>query len=427
MMKLDNKEYFHALQVKPQKCVACMKCVRVCPTEALRVRNGSVQLDHSRCIDCGRCISACKYGALLPWSDPLGIIQEKKYNIAIISSSFAGQFSPNVNFRTAKNSLFQLGFDEVLEESMLADQYALMIAKYLKDHPDIRPVLSSKCPAVVRLIQVRFPALLPNLLHLESPMNMLAMFSRKKISREKNIPNDDISIFQIVPCISQVTAVHQPEGSIATQVNGAISIQEVFGKALEVLPQSMKDNNEVDIYTSGLSWAVSRMEANDLDKKNIRSLSVSGIPNVIEILLKIENHQIDKYDFIVLHSCTEGCVGGVLNVENPFVASSRIRHIINTEHNKVFHDHEIENMYNKGDFKVQPLEGRSIMKLSDNIRTALEKMKQIHKINAALPGLDCSACGSPTCLTLAEDIVDGKASLEDCVVLLRKKIKNNKK
>jgi len=424
---MDNeKKYFHALQVKTQKCVACMKCVRVCPTQALRIRDGKVQLDETRCIDCGRCITACKYGALIPWSDTMEIIDNKKYKVAILSTAFAGQFSDKVNYSTAKKAVYHLGFDEVLEESMIIEQYSCMIRQYLKEHPQIRPVLSSNCPAVVRLIQVRFSSLLPNLLHLESPMSMLGMYFRQKLVKEKNIPDEDIGIYQIVPCISQVTAVHQPEGNIAEIENGAISIQEVFGHALEVLPEAASDNQEIDVYTKGLSWAVSRMGAADLDDGNIRTLAVCGIPNVIEILLKIENQQIDPYDFIMLHSCTGGCVGGVLNVENPFIASSRIRHIISTEKNTKFEDELVCEMFKNKEFDVTPLEGRSIMKLSSDIKSALEKMKKIHQINATLPGLDCSACGSPTCLTLAEDIVDGKATVEDCIVLLRKKVKHKK-
>ncbi len=295
-MKDESKKYFHALQVKTQKCVGCMKCVRVCPTEALRIRNGKVQFNDSRCIDCGRCISACKYGALLPWSDNLEIIEDKKYKVAILATSYAGQFSDNVSYRTAKKALFHLGFDEVIEESMISEQYGWMIREYLKDHPEIRPVLSSNCPAVVRLIQVRFPALLPNLLLLESPMTVLDMYYRQKISAEKNISDKDIGMYQIVPCISQVTAVHQPEGNITKIENGAISIQEVFGEVLVALPDAVQDKREIDVHTKGLSWAVSRMEAADLDDGTIKTLAVCGIRNVIDVLLKIENQQIDHYD-----------------------------------------------------------------------------------------------------------------------------------
>lgn len=364
----------------------------------------------------------------MPWSDDFDQVRNQSdYKVAIVSTAFSGQFSDHIGYRNALIALRQLGFNEVLEESMISEHYGHMIRQYLKDHPQIRPILSSNCPAVVRLIQVRFPSLLPNILHLESPMTVLALYYRQKLEKEKALNNRQIKIYQIVPCISQVTAVHQPEGNIKDIVNGAISVQDVFGRIMEILPDAVKDSHAVDIHAKGLSWAIARMEAADVDDGRIKSLAVSGIPNVIEVLLKIENQQIDPYDFIVLNNCTAGCVGGVLNVENPFIASSRIRHIINTEDNTEFYDENIKKMFNRGDFDVEPLEGRSIMKLSTDIKSSLEKMKKIMLINNELPGLDCSACGSPTCLTLAEDIVEGKATLEDCVVLLRKKIKDDKK
>ncbi|MCF7919754.1 MAG: 4Fe-4S binding protein [Candidatus Cloacimonetes bacterium] len=424
-----EKKYFHALQVKTEKCVACMKCVRVCPTQALRIRNGKVALDEDRCIDCGRCLSACQFGALLPWSDKLDIIKNKKYKVAVLSSSYAGQFSEHISYATAKKALLQIGFDEVIEESMVTELFGMMLHKYLQNSPEIRPVLSSSCPAVVRLIQVRFPSLLPNLLHLESPRSIVAMYYRQKLIKEKKLAAEDIGIYLIVPCIAQVTAVHQPEGKFSNLEDGAISIQNVFGEALEVLKQAVQDKRPMDIHTRGLGWAISRNAASDLEENKIKTLSVCGIPNVIEVLLKIENQQIDHYDYIVLDSCTVGCVGGVLNIENPFIAASRIRHIMNKEEAASFESQEILDMFEKGKFGVEQLEGRSIMKLSSDIKSALEKMKRIHQINAELPGLDCSACGSPTCITLAEDIVEGKSTIEDCVVLLRKKMrpKNNTK
>lgn len=418
-----KKKYFHALQVKPEKCVACMKCVRVCPTQALRIRNGRVTMDEDRCIDCGKCISACKYGALVPWSDDLSIIKSKKYKVAVISNSFAGQFSENVDYRTAKRALLHVGFDEVIGESQISRSYIEMVHKYIKDNQDSKPILASSCPAIVRLIQVRFPSLLPNLLHLESPRTMIAMSYRQKLMQEKGLASEDIGIYMIVPCIAQVTAVHQPEGKDETISDGAISIQKVFAEALEVIKDASKDETEMPVNTPGLDWAISRRAASDIEDCNTRTLSVCGVDNVIEVLLKIENHQIDRYDYIVLDSCTVGCAGGVLNIENPFITASRIRHILRKEEIAQLDVKNVMKMYQQGRFDVVPLEGRSIMKLSSDIRTALEKMKKIHQINAELPGLDCSACGSPTCVALAEDIVEGKSTIEDCVVLMRKKMR----
>lgn len=40
-----------------------------------------------------------------------------------------------------------------------------------------------------------------------------------------------------------------------------------------------------------------------------------------------------------------------------------------------------------------------------------------------MPGLDCGACGAPSCQCLAEDIVQGKANEIDCIFKLRSSVK----
>ena len=48
---------------------------------------------------------------------------------------------------------------------------------------------------------------------------------------------------------------------------------------------------------------------------------------------------------------------------------------------------------------------------------ALEKMSHLEEIAQKLPGIDCGACGAPTCRALAEDIVMNRAKYSDCLLL----------
>jgi len=134
----------------------------------------------------------------------------------------------------------------------------------------------------------------------------------------------------------------------------------------------------------------------------------------------VEDHYLDQYDYIVMRSCTNGCVGGCLNVENPFVAMSRIKKMIKDGEARLIDLQGMEKLYEDGEFDVAPLAPRPIMELDKDIKNAIKKMKRINEFLTMLPGLNCSACGSPTCYALAEDIVQGKASIEDCVVLLKR-------
>jgi len=419
-MTVSEKKYYHAIQIISDNCTGCTACVRVCPTEAIRVRDGKAHIDTTRCVDCGNCVTICPFHAILPKSDHFEIIHNFKYKVAVISSSFAGQFTEDIPYATAKQALLELGFDEVAEEAMVTEFMIGLIRDYIRQHKEIRPILSSNCPAVVRLIQVKYPSLLPNILHQEAPMSILTRYLREKIQAEKGLNDNDIGIFLIVPCVAHVTAVHQPEGAYKHLQDGAFSVGMIYGKIRERLRKMNGEQQQIETYEQGLTWALAGVEAEMVDCEDIRALSVNGMDNVIEILSKVEDHYLDQYDYIVLRSCTNGCVGGCLNVENPFVATSRIKKMIKNAKHKDIDMTELKELYKDGEFTVVPLESRSVMELDKDIKQAIQKMKKLNEILVMLPGLNCCACGSPSCYALAEDIVCDKASIDDCVVLLKR-------
>ncbi len=418
-MNIKGSKYFHAIQILEDNCTGCTACVRVCPTEAIRVRNRKATIDPNRCVDCGNCITVCEFHAIIPSSDPFDIIENFKYRVAIISSSFFGQFTEDVSYSAAKQAVLQLGFEEVFEEAIVTDFMVSIIRQYIRDNQDLRPILSSNCPAVVRLIQVKYPSLLPNLLHQEAPMSILTRYLRDRISRQQKLSDEDIGIFLIVPCVAHVTAVHQPEGAYKHLQDGAFSTGMIYGKVREILKDIQNHPTDIDTFPHGLSWALSGVQAELVGTDDIRALSVNGVENVMDILSRVEDHYLDQYDYIVLRSCTNGCVGGCLNVENPFVAMSRIKKMSKEKDSREIHVEELELLHAQGEFGVSPLAPRPIMELDKDIKKAIKKMKKINEFLTMLPGLNCSACGSPTCYALAEDIVLGKASIDDCVVLKR--------
>lgn len=67
--------YIHSVRFVPSKCKGCVTCVKACPTDAIRVRNGKAELIAARCIDCGECMRRCAYHAVEAYSDKLEEIQ----------------------------------------------------------------------------------------------------------------------------------------------------------------------------------------------------------------------------------------------------------------------------------------------------------------------------------------------------------------
>ncbi|MGI6141044.1 MAG: [Fe-Fe] hydrogenase large subunit C-terminal domain-containing protein [Caldicoprobacterales bacterium] len=415
-------EYYHSVTLNKSKCMGCTNCIKGCPTEAIRVRDGKARIIDERCIDCGECIRACPYHAKIAVTDPLSILDRYQYKIALPAPTLFGQFKKLKNCDKVLAALKRLGFDYVFEVAKGADVVTQLIKEKLAV-PDIKkPLISSACPATVRLIQVRFPNLLDHLIRIESPMEIAAQMAKDEASRRLNIPLQEIGAFFITPCAAKMTSIRNPIGNEVSHVDGAISILDVYGPIASYL--KIPDNTEKlqQATGAGLSWAVTGGEGQSLGIDNY--LSVDGIRNVIPVLEEIENNKMTDLDFFEGLSCAGGCVGGPLTFENGYVAKNRIRLLAKGIRNKPPADSDIEYIKEHIQWQLQKnIIEKPVMKLDHDIVAAIQKMETMERINKNLPGLDCGSCGSPSCRTLAEDIVRGNASEMDCVFKLREKVK----
>ena len=84
--------YNHSVLLDISKCKGCTHCLKRCPTEAIRIRNGHAQINAQSCIDCGECIRLCPYNAKTATCDKLESIMDYRYTIALPPPSLYGQF-----------------------------------------------------------------------------------------------------------------------------------------------------------------------------------------------------------------------------------------------------------------------------------------------------------------------------------------------
>ncbi|NMA65864.1 MAG: 4Fe-4S binding protein [Clostridiaceae bacterium] len=418
-----DQAYFHSVTLKKEKCKGCTNCIKHCPTEAIRVRNGKAMIIAERCIDCGECIRVCPYHAKKAVTDPLEIIQNYKYKIALPAPSLYGQFGPNFSRPQIVNALRKMGFDYVYEVARAAEIVTNATIDYMKNDKVKRPIISSACPAVVRLVQVSFPSLIENLLKIESPMEVAATLSKQEVNKRYGIPVEDVGVFFISPCAAKVTSVKSPYEDKVSKVDGVLSFKDIFIPILEIMKKDSQGKKEPFSLSSaiGVAWAGTGGESDALNKG--RRIAVHGINNIIAILEQAAQDKLEDIDFIEALACPEGCLGGPLTVENPFIAKVNLKNEIeNIRKNQAHSVHKIDNVQ-KLVWK-STVEYRPIMKLDDDMMKALEKMQKIDKLTEDLPGLDCGACGAPSCRALAEDIVRGNAKETDCIFILREKVTN---
>ncbi len=413
MIDITNQnEFFHSVRLDESLCKGCTNCIKHCPTGAIRVRRGKAYIIKERCIDCGECIRICPHHAKYAEKEPFEEILKYKYKIALPAPTLYGQFNNLEDTDIVLNGLKQMGFDDVCEVSQAAEFISEATRIALEDKRIPHPVISSACPAVVRLIRVRFPNLIDHVLNLNAPMEEAARIAREKAMKETGLMNEDIGVFFISPCTAKITEIKAPVCNIKSYVTGVFGIKDIYPVLLGCMEKLNAEEGE-SLKNSGIigvSWASSGGEAAGVFSD--RYLAADGIENVIKVLEELEDEKLNDLDFIELNACPGGCVGGPLAVENPYVAKARINHL--RKYMPISCKHLPSKEIPKTLCWQKPLEPVSIMKLADNVREAMVKMARMNEISAMLPGLDCGMCGAPSCKDLAEDIVREKASIEDC-------------
>ncbi|HHY99007.1 MAG TPA: 4Fe-4S dicluster domain-containing protein [Firmicutes bacterium] len=443
---------FHSVYLIEEKCRGCTNCIKRCPTEAIRVREGKARINADRCTDCGECVRTCDNHAKATITDNLDSIRGFKYSIAMPAPSFYSQF-----YEIGKDkdhipekilgALLRMGFDDVFDVARAADIMSYVTRVYVKEHPGGRPFISPACPAVVRLIQVRFPSLLDRIVPVDAPARAAGKLARKKAVAELHLAPEDVGTFFITPCPAKMTWVRDLLSIGINDISGAIAASAIYS---EIKRNSDYMNNPGIQYTSassfGLGWGSSGGENRAVALKN--SLVVDGIHNVIAVLEEMELGKLDRLDFIEAQACVGGCVGGALMVRNPFLGRVALEQLASSVGRKddrpyggdetkdnggYLHDdyfplpetvgREIHELYRQGYFNGAPLVPQPAFKLDEDLARAIAKMERMEQVLESLPGLDCGSCGSPNCRALAEDIVQGLAVETDCVFKLREQIK----
>lgn len=413
----------HSVTLQTDLCKGCTHCIKRCPTEAIRVRDGKAVIKSERCIDCGECIRICPYQAKRAIYDTLDNFKDYKYKIALPAPALYGQFDKLEDIDYIISGLYRCGFDEVFEVARAAELVSEYTRQYMKDPGVKKPAISSACPVVVRLISVRFPSLIDNVIPIMPPVELAARLAKKEaLKKHPDLAEEDICVLFISPCPAKVSYAKNPIGVKKSAIDGVLAMRDLY---FMLVSEMNKIDNPTEASCSGIigiSWAGSGGESSSL--MNDKYLAADGIENVIHVLDEIEKENIRGIDFVELNSCNGGCVGGALTVENPYISKARLQSL--RRYLPVSLNH-VSNMPTDGSLPSDILWDSGIdyvpvMTLDSNRSAAMRKMSQIQQITNTLCDLDCGSCGAPTCRALAEDIVNGEASLDDCIIKLREKV-----
>ncbi len=417
--------FYHALQINESQCTGCTRCMKVCPTEAIRIHNEIATISESRCIDCGKCFKICPSKAIYIKQDDFESIFNFPCRVALIPSVFLGQFPNDISVSRIYAILQEIGFTHVFETDSSASVYTNTKNKYFVENKDNLPHISTFCPAIVRLIQVKFPGLVDNLIPIKAPIDITAMFVRKKLHKEGTYKDDEVGIFYITPCAAKIAAVKSPVGEEKSNVDGVINMDSLYNRVWKRIKEQGSSYKETKLPIAQLSSdSILTSLTNGERRMSIarRSYAIDEIDNVIEFLEKIENDEIEDVEFLELRACDQSCAGGNLTCNNRFLTCekmfARARYVADKERNgERTREFEIENErdYLMKNMSLDKIEPRSMLSLDNDIAKALEKMNKINELRKELPQKDCGICGAPTCDAFAEDVVCQNAKISDCI------------
>lgn len=400
----------HSVLLNVDRCTGCTACVKVCPTEAIRVTRSKAVIYNDRCIDCGRCVSVCPHHAYSVRSDTMDRLKNYKYNIAIPDTIFYGQFKNLYDMNIVNEGLIRLGFDDVYPAAIGAE----MLSDLWKKNgdavfdPDLVRV-SSECPAVVRLIAMEYQELIPNVVDSLSAFELTAVLARREAVEKTGLQPEEIGIGLISPCPAKNTRVYYPTGLEKRVVDYALSISDVYLKLLSPMKEVESPRDYVRAGKLGLSWGRSGGMSDMFPDRE--ALAVDGTDNVLRILSEIEDEKLSEAELVETAICTQGCFGGCLTVENPFTAKLHMRRLTeNLDAQKLTMPDWAKDRL-KWDFELEEIN----TEIADTIAQALQIEAAAERLYKTLPKFDCGNCGAPSCRAFSRDVAEGFADEGDCI------------
>jgi len=408
---------YHSLD--PAKCIGCTHCMKACPTEAIRVVDGLAVIDDDRCVYCGQCHRVCPTQAFYVVQDDLAMIRSFKYRVILFPSIMIGQFPGKYSEDQIYDGLKKVGFTHVYEVEQPQQVLIDSINEVLKDKEMPKPAISIYCPAIVRLIQGRYPSLTENLILRKAPHNLAAHFAIEQLMIE-GAKRDEIGLFYATPCIAKIAAVKSPVGESESIVDGIVNMNQLYNAVMKVISDGEVTDHSYqrkNLSSEGILWSQTRGESCHFGS---RSIAIDGINNAVQFLERLENDQVENIDFVEMRACNQSCAGGILLTGNRFMTVERLERRakrypaakdISAETVKANTDELKEKLV------LDPILPRPHLIFGKDRIKAMEKMNRAQRIVCFLPGIDCGACGAPNCHALAEDMVNNKAKMSDCIFL----------
>lgn len=383
------------ISLEENNCKSCLKCVRHCPTKAITFENNRPEIIESECLSCGRCYLYCPQNAKEVKSDLALVkawLKAKEEVVISIAPSFPIVWP---NYGKLKQGLLELGFKAVEETAKGA---AVVSSKYsaLLEQGEMQNIIETCCPVIVRLVETRYPRLIPQLSPVASPMIVHGRMLKEAYPNAK--------VVFLSPCIAKQNEMLDLR--FAGAIDAIISMPDMDEWLLDT--DLYDENDVVEEPNIARLYPVSGGIIKTIENfHEYKRLSVEGLERCEAALKSIDNGHLKGF-FFEMNACLGGCLGGPYLYaynENEWLAQSRIFKQVRGK--KIKYLATDINTTAEYEDKFVP----SVTFSEEQIEEVLHLMG---KANFASQ-LNCGACGYNTCREKAIAVLQGKSDPKHCL------------
>ncbi len=396
------------------KCRECYACVRNCPVKAIKVEDGQATVIDELCISCGYCVRVCAQNAKHIREDLVSVKNALRTGeaYALLAPAFAVEFHGELRPGQVVTALKEIGFQGVYEVAWGAERVTQEYMRIIQGEHELG-IISTPCPAIVNLVEVKYPQLIPRLVPVVSPMVAAGRMIKKELKGA-------YTVF-IGPCVAKKSEMLDP--SVADAIDAVLTFPELR-MLLEELPIECRDLSDTafdrdEAYLGRLypvSGGLLRSAALSADMVDNEILIVEGKDNCIDFLEALSREK-DCPEFVDMLFC-EGCISGpMMTTDLP----SYTRRVVAVDFAK---------QSKRRGSSIGPVEPRfpqieaarkfSPRSIDMPIPTEEDIKRILLELDKIRPEdeLNCGACGYNTCREKAVAVFQGLAENKMCLPYL---------
>ena len=392
------------LTLKKSNCKNCYKCIRHCPVKSIRFSGNQAYIIGNECILCGHCFVVCPQDAkqIVDETEKVRVLLQSGDPVIVsLAPSFIANYE-GVGIDAMRDALKQLGFYDA-EETAIGATIVKNVYEHMINEEARDVIISSCCHSVNLLIQKYFPAQLPYLADVMSPMQAHCQDIRRRYPGAKTV--------FIGPCVAKKDEASYYEGIVDAVLTFDELTRWLQAEHIELRREMDADENSRARFFPTTGGILKTMKQ---DNPKYSYMAIDGVENCIAALRDIAEGKVHNC-FIEMSACVGSCIGGP---------------VMEKFHRSPVQDYmAVSNFAGEKDFPVEQPEESALQKMF----TAIERKNQmpteseitdiLRQMGKRTPAdeLNCGSCGYNTCREKAVAIYQGKAEASMCLPYLKDK------